>query len=401
MRLARLAILLCALAAGLAAHAEPTVILISWDGMRHDFPDRYPTPALARLEREGARADHLLPVFPSNTFPGHVSLATGTYPDRHGILDNAFYDRERGSFRMHNDASWIEAEPLWVAAERQGVVTASYFWVGSETDWHGIGATHRVAPFDSDVDEQAKVDQILAWLDLPLESRPRLILSWWHGADRAGHRHGPDHAAVASAIAEQAQALERLLAGLDARGWSETTLLLVSDHGMTPVRGAIPIAHALEAAAPQARLVDGASVAHVFVPDEAQRAAAERALAALPHTRVLRREALPAELRLDHPSRTGDLVALAEPGYVFRQAGLGTRMLGWIARLFGEQQGIHGYAPELPDMGGSFFALGHGVGTGVRLPVVRMIDVAPTVAALLGIAPPRDAEGTAVSLQPN
>ena len=67
----------------------PIVIVLSWDGMRHDFPDRGELPALDRVAREGVRAKRLTPVFPSSTFPGHVSMATGTYPDRHGIVDNA------------------------------------------------------------------------------------------------------------------------------------------------------------------------------------------------------------------------------------------------------------------------------------------------------------------------
>ncbi len=99
--------LVALLATGLAtsAGAAPTVILLSWDGVRHDYPDRGQLPALARMMREGARAEKLLPVFPSSTFPGHVSLATGTYPDRHGIVDNRFIDRQRGRFEMENDAS--------------------------------------------------------------------------------------------------------------------------------------------------------------------------------------------------------------------------------------------------------------------------------------------------------
>ena len=51
-----------------------------------------------------------------------------------------YHDRERGTFHYSNDASWIEAEPLWVAAERQGVRAAVFFWVGSENDWNGTGA---------------------------------------------------------------------------------------------------------------------------------------------------------------------------------------------------------------------------------------------------------------------
>ena len=57
-------------------------------------------------------------------------------------------DQERGRYAYSGDASWIEAEPLWIASERQGVKTATYFWVGSESDWQGLGTSYRMAPFD-------------------------------------------------------------------------------------------------------------------------------------------------------------------------------------------------------------------------------------------------------------
>ena len=86
--------IVCLLSVGLVVASEttrkPTVILLSWDGLRHDFPDRGTFPGLKRMEQAGVRAGRLTPVFPSNTFPAHVSLATGTYPDRHGIVDNHF-----------------------------------------------------------------------------------------------------------------------------------------------------------------------------------------------------------------------------------------------------------------------------------------------------------------------
>ena len=63
-------------------------------------------------------------------------MATGTYADVHGIVDNRFYDREKGVYSYSSDADWLQAEPLWIAAERQGVKAATYFWVGSESPWH-------------------------------------------------------------------------------------------------------------------------------------------------------------------------------------------------------------------------------------------------------------------------
>jgi predicted AlkP superfamily pyrophosphatase or phosphodiesterase len=77
------------------APALDTVIIVSLDGVRHDYLDRAPFPAFDRIAREGLRAARLVPVYPSNTFPGHVSLATGATPAVHGIVDNLFWDRAR------------------------------------------------------------------------------------------------------------------------------------------------------------------------------------------------------------------------------------------------------------------------------------------------------------------
>ena len=172
--------LIVALMLPLATHAvarQPTVVVLSWDGVRHDYPDRTTLPNLARIARDGARAERLVPPFPSSTFPSHVTLATGARVDRHGIVANAFRDRTRGPFVYLNDASWIRAEPLWAAAERQGVRSAVFFWVGSETPWNGVAATYRKAPFDTNVGEEEKVRQLLAWIDLPPAERPRLLMS--------------------------------------------------------------------------------------------------------------------------------------------------------------------------------------------------------------------------------
>lgn len=395
----RLALAIATLASAHLAHAEPTLVMLSLDGLRHDARAITRAPALERIAREGASASRLTPTFPSNTFPGHVSLATGTHPDRHGILDNAFLDPKRGRFHYESDASWIEAEPLWIAAERQGVIAATYFWVGSETDWRGTRATHRIAPFDSGVSEAEKVDQILAWLDLPEHRRPRLIMSWWHGSDTAGHASGPDHPDVAHAIHAQAKELSRLLAGFDSRElWPELTLILVSDHGMTAVRNTVAVHNTLADAGIAARVHTGTSTAHFFLENPEDRAAAQIALSQHDQVAIYRRDELPPRLRIAHPTRAGDLVAIAEPGVIFREDSFGTRLLRALSWLTGRSHGMHGFDPAHPDMGGVFLAMGRGVAVGRELGEVHMIDVAPTAASLLNIAPPKHAEGRALQL---
>lgn len=376
--------------------SAPAVILLSLDGVRFDYPDRDELPALARLAREGLRAEALDPVFPSSTFPSHVSIATCARADRHGIVANAFQDRVRGAFDYSNDASWIEAEPLWVAAERQGVRAATYFWVGSETPWRGTAATHRMAPFDSAVPESAKVDQILAWLDLREAERPGLVLSWWHGADSAGHGHGPDADETRAALRAQDAELGRLLAGLDARGaFGRTTLLVVSDHGMIEVSESFDPMPLLAEHGLRGRLVSGGAFAHVFLEEPARAAEAAALLAGRVGLEAWPGEQIPERLRYRHPTRTGDVFLLAAPPLrIGARAGSLRDLRFALGRLAGRRQGLHGYDPAaVPEMAGVFFAMGRGVPAGARPGRVSSLDVAPTAARLLGIDPPAGCEG--------
>jgi predicted AlkP superfamily pyrophosphatase or phosphodiesterase len=385
-------------AAPLAA-TRPVVVLLSLDGVRHDYPERGGLPAFARMMREGARAEALVPVFPSTTFPNHVSLATGTYPDRHGIVANRFLDPELGEFDYGNDARFLDAEPLWAAAERQGVRAAVFFWVGSETDWRGVGASHRKAPFDSAVRERDKVEQILAWLDLPEPERPGLVMSWWHGADSMGHRFGPDAAPTMRQLRGQDAELLRLIEALDARdAFAFTTLLVVSDHGMIAVTETLDAGAVLEAAGIRARVLQGGAYAHVHLHDPGEREAAVAALAAVPGVSAMAAEEIPEALRCRHPTRNGHVVAFTDPPRMLSRASGNLARWTRVRAAVGSAVGTHGYDPAVhPEMDGILLAMGRGVAPGARLGRVRAIDVAPTAARLLGIAPPRHAEGTPIA----
>jgi len=105
-------------------------------------------------------------------------------------------------------------------------------------------------------------------------------------------------------------------------------------------------------------------------------------------------DAVPEQLRFRHPTRTGDVVALADPPRTFTRPWSQGAGLLRISRLFGTAVGAHGYDPSAhPEMGGIFLTMGRGVGAAAILPPVRAIDVAPTISRLLGIAPPTHAEG--------
>jgi len=375
-----------------AAAPPPTVILISLDGTRPADVDAQTLPTLVELAARGARSPGLIPATPANTFPGHVTLVTGVGPDRHGVVNNFFLDSERGAFRKRDIPSWIEVEPLWSWLEQRGVVTASYHWVGSEGAWPaGRAPTHWKA-FSASTPPKKKVATILSWLDRedPAE-RPRFITSWFPGVDHVAHRDGPGSATARARLARQDAAFAALRVGLEERGlWSGTTLLVVSDHGMVAARRRLDFDRVLEDAGVRARVYGLGGFANVYLDGrfegESERIAAKRAVERVAEAHGV--EAIevgaPGSEPFTHP-RFGDLVLRVDPGTAFHRPGL-------------PSGGYHGYDSEAPEMHGVFFAFGRGVEPGRRLGVLRAIDVAPTVLALLGFEAPDWMEGSPIGL---
>jgi arylsulfatase A-like enzyme len=400
-RLACLVAFALALSLAVVAHAtDPTVILISLDGTRPDVAAKLST--FARIAREGASAEAMQPSFPSNTFPNHVTLVTGVEPDRHGIVNNTFRDPERGRFSYGADPTWIEVEPLWSLVGAAGVVSASYHWVGSEGAWRSGRAPRHWKPFDTRVAERAKVEQILAWLDLPdPATRPRLVTAWFHGADGASHRYGPASAVTAATLAQQNEALAALLDGLVARDLlATTTLLLVSDHGMAATRDGVDLARALADAKLGARVTGGGGLATISLRGARDREA--RTARVLEVARSLGLEAWP---RGECPPpyacaspRFGDVVVVAPVGVEIARPTGWRRWLAPLGLAGHVMAGVHGHRPEAPEMAALFAAVGRGVTPGARLGTVRAIDVAPTVLALLDLPIPSWMEGAPIPL---
>jgi predicted AlkP superfamily pyrophosphatase or phosphodiesterase len=369
----------------------PVVIMISMDGMRHDYLDRASFPALKRMEQEGFRAVKMLPTFPSNTFVGHVSLATGALPEMHGIIDNQFYDKEKGFFSIEHAAQWLEAEPLWISTVRQKKRSAVYYWVGSEAPWKNQQATYYKSPFQPMSSEAVKVDQIIQWLDLPYEQKPQLIMSYWHGADRVGHLFGPENKEVTNQIHKQDQQLQRLQKALDERNaWNEVTLIVVSDHGMTATGKIIDLADIFSEGKIKARITKSNAIAHVHFFDQKDVEKGYQYLKQQKKFDSYYPRDVPESFRIQHKTRSGDLVLLAKDGYRFSNAGF----YDFSARMKeGVQQGMHGLSPHHPDMATIFLAQGRGIKKGSSLPEVKMIDVAATISFLLNMEAPLQSTG--------
>ncbi|MBT6074469.1 MAG: alkaline phosphatase family protein, partial [Gammaproteobacteria bacterium] len=240
---------------GVCAEKESTVIIISMDGVRYDIAEKNDLEAFKRMDKSGVRAEYLRPVYQSTTYPAHVTLATGVYPDKHGIIHNSFFDKVKGDFSYDADANWLDIAPIWVLAEQQDIRSAVFFWVGSETDWNGVGASYRKAPFDASIKEEIKIRQILDWLDMDDEKRPRLIMSYWDGTDDLAHQQGPSSIDIDNQMMRQNKLLNSLLSEIDERNaWDYVTIFVVSDHGMTAVNNYIDLRSLLQKSSIKAKL---------------------------------------------------------------------------------------------------------------------------------------------------
>ena len=366
------------------AAARPNVILVSIDGFRADYLNRGHTPVLAGLAAGGASGS-MRPSFPSVTFPNHYTLVTGLHPDHHGIVGNNMVDAELGRFSLGNKQAvtdrrwWDQGEPIWVTAERAGIRTGTMFWPGSEAEIRGVRPSYWTE-FNQSMADNARVDQVLAWMDLPQAERPQLTTLYFDIVDTQGHRFGPDAPETAEALRTVDASIGRLVEGLKALGlYDNTVLVIVSDHGMaatSPDRVTV-LDDLIDPAAVQIVYSGAVSFLNVVPGREAEVEAG--LLGSRPHLDCWKKGEIPARFVLGSNPRVSDIVCASEPGWL-----LATR-----ARPVTRPGGAHGYDNQSPQKAAVFIAHGPGVVRGRQLAELDSVDVQPLLGRLLGIEVPR------------
>ncbi|WP_026853928.1 alkaline phosphatase family protein [Geothrix fermentans] len=364
-----LAFILLPLRAEAPGPAAGPVLIISEDGLGADQfrPDTMPN--LWAMARQGRRAA-VLPPFPATTFNGHVTLATGCWPEHHGVVANG-YLRPEDKLRVPaaNRVEDILREPLWVAATRSGVRTAVFHWVGASGPWEGV-APWRMQAFRPGIPDA----EGLAFSERALAEGAQLVMAYLSGSDEEGHLKGPRSpetlAKLRTLDAELAPWLTRMQAAHPG-----LRIILTADHGMVPMKRRVHLPSVLDGI-PVDLITHGGS-AYVYLKQPGDRA---RVLARL-HRAGLKawaREQVPSRYHLGGSPRVGDVVVLAP---------LGT----WLSQARSSREdeserhgraGAHAYTPESAPMKSWLVVLGAGQGPLADVPAW---DIAPTAAAWLGI----------------
>ncbi len=374
--------------------APGPLILISLDGFRWDYPELHGAPTIQRLAREGARADGLIPIFPSKTFPNHYTVATGLYAENHGIVGNNMWDPvwdarfSLGNRPAVEDGRWWEGEPIWVTAEKQGVRTATYFWPGTEAEIGGVRPS-TWKRFDNDIPGNDRVDEVLRWLDRPDASRPGLVTLYFSDTDSAGHRFGPGSDETRNAVARVDGYIARLLAGLEERGLADTShIVITSDHGMTSMDPERVIVLEDYIDLDEVRVVD-LSVVAMLRPAPGEHEAVLASLRdAHPELEVRERSEVPERFHYRDHRRITDIVAWSKPGWYIYATHAERE-----ARRSRFSLGMHGADPAERTLHGIFVARGPALRAGSTLPAIESVHLYELFTRLLGLEPaPNDGD---------
>jgi len=365
----------------------PTVILVSLDGVRWDYFEKYDAPYLDMLAADGVRAERLTPVFPTTTFPNHYSVVTGLYPENHGIISNNIYDPDiDGRFSLSNqdaivDPRWWEGEPLWVTAEKQRQIAATYFWPGSEAPIQDVRPTYW-RKYDGRIPGEERVSQVLDWLDLPSDQRPSLITLYFSETDGAGHRHGPDSPEVADALRAVDAHVGLLVDGLRQREiLDDVDIIVMSDHGMAATSEDRVIIIDAFFDPGSANIVDFGPAIMMYPPDHVDQDSLVGALDAHPQVDAYTKENIPDRFHIADHRRTPPIMALADEGWTFSTR---ERYDESPARYNG---GSHGYDNDLESMGGIFIARGPSFRRGATVGPFENIHIYEMVCSILGLEP--------------
>jgi len=417
-----------------AGVAAQRVLLISIDGFRPDFylDDHFEAPTLRKLLQRGIVSSGVDPIFPSLTYPVHATLVTGVESAIHGVLSNQIFDPRRGpQNEWYWDSSRLKVPPIWDLLKKRGRSVAIIRWpasLGAKVDWlwpevfhsPGFDFSRDWDLIEENTDKEffkeivaltgitaltslKQLDELsaAAAAHVQAEHRPDLMLVHLVNIDLMEHLTGKDSPQSRKALLETDALIGKIVASVDL---TETVVILLGDHGFRDYRKTIQV-NTLFGEKNWFTVKDGkisawevlasaeGGQAAVYLRDPAQGPEVLRLL----DTKANGLYRIIPKDELDKWNAYPDALCALESaeGYAF-----GGELAGPLVVDTKGIRGAHGWSPMIADMRAGLIAFGKGILPGRKIGIVRSVDVAPTVAALLGFSIP-GAEGTVFQLQGN
>jgi predicted AlkP superfamily pyrophosphatase or phosphodiesterase len=359
------------------------VVMVSLDGFRWDYSKIYNTPNLNRLAFDGVKAERLIPSFPTKTFPNHYTIATGLYPDHHGLVDNSFQSSDLGLFYRMGDRAAVEnpafygGEPVWVTAEKQGVRAASFFWVGSEAPVGGFHPSYW-KKYDGTVTYAARIDTVIKWLGYPENKRPELVTLYFDEPDLTSHDFGPVSTETGKVVTKLDSMIGVIRMKLSALPYSDKiNLIVLSDHGMGPIS---PDKYVnLREVVPKRMIasISGGNPVYMISPSEGKRDSILYLLHSVQGLKAWKKSDVPAKWHYGTNQRIAEIVVVADSAWSIGVRSESSSITG----------GAHGYDNSNSDMFAIFYAAGPSFRKNFKFKELNNIDIYNLICRILDIKP--------------
>ena len=378
--------------------SENYLILISLDGFRWDYMDKTDTPNLDRLVANGVKADALISVFPSKTFPNHYSIVTGFYPENHGIVSNTMYDPifdatfSLGNREEVRNGRWWGGEPIWITAENQGLKTLCNFWPGSEAEIKGVRPTYWVT-YDGNVPNDERVEKVFQYLDKPAKERPSFYTIYFSDPDDYGHLGGPDSSSIKVAIKECDDRIGQLIAGLEQRNlFDKVNIIILSDHGMAQLNQnrVVFLDDYLDPS--NLNILNWYPILDIWCEDSEIDSIFNLINNKHPQLSIYKKQDIPKRFHYSNNRRIAPIVGILENGWSL------TTHEYFKSHQSHYSGGTHGYDPAHADMHAFFLAHGPAFKSGTTVPAFKNIQLYNLMAKVLEIDPlPNDGDFSKIS----
>jgi len=388
---------------------------------RHPSESGPKIPNMLELAQCGASAEAVESVFPTTTYPAHATIVTGVPPRVHGIYSHlASLDPTEKARPWHWFAAAIRVPTLWTLARAHGLKTAAVSWpvsAGAPIDYNLPEIWDPAAP-DPFQDLQTLARHATSRLFDELtravkptahagpdylrgeaaryvwkKYRPDLMLVHFVGYDQQAHLHGPRSRQALTALEHADHEIGRLR---EAAKEERVAVVVLSDHGFMPVeKEAAPLVILAEEGLFGTRskrhpelmklgaIHAGGSFAVFWLeePSTAEQLALDRALKRIKETEAVAEVVGRDQLEALGSDPDAEWVLDAAPGYCFTD-----HFSGPVIRKTEADHGTHGHLPTHPEMEASFIATGPQIVPGKNLGRIKLTDMAPTLAHLLGVA---------------
>ncbi|WNS46008.1 ectonucleotide pyrophosphatase/phosphodiesterase [Paenibacillus sp. MMS20-IR301] len=405
------------------------LIVISYDAFSEDnWEMARRQPNLAKLIKQGASSNRLKSVYPTLTYVVHTTIATGVYPDKHGIHHNnplqPFVKEEDQAWFWFQDA--IKVPTIYDAVLQQGMTTAGILWpvsgksslkynipevralkgenqalkvLRSGSPLYCIGMELRYGRIRQGI-SQPHLDDFTTECatDTIKRKKPNLLMMHLIDLDDAKHMYGTDSEEVKQVIRRMDLRLGRIMQAVEDAGISEDTVIMVQgDHGQFNVRYKLHLNNLLQAKGliyeengvlnwrAFFQCGGGSAYLHIRPGDEEAEQLALAAVAEYMQGYAPGIESVYTRDKLDrmHASTCTNVMLEARRGYCFDESLKDPLVVDLEAH--GIRYATHGYSPEKSGYRCNIVVSGAGIKEGYTFGELEMVDIAPTMGRILGV----------------